>query len=146
MKNIVICADLNDASLARLKDLHHDIDLKHAKIHIVHVFEIQYYVAEFTPYVFPSEEQYSSMEKSTLGILEKLGHELGVARENLELKCFFGRSSEEKILDYLNTSKADMAVVATRGKHGIDGLFSSSLTDFLSKYSPCDVLVLRPKK
>lgn len=146
MKNIVICADLNEASLARIRDLRHDIDLKHAKIHIVHVFEIQYYVAEFTPYVFPSEEQYSAMEKSTLGILEKLGSDLGCSKENLELKCYFGRSSEEKILEYLNISHADLAVVATRGKHGIDGLFSSSLTDFLTKYSPCDVLVLRPRK
>lgn len=146
MKNIVLCVDLNEESMNRLKNIHHDIDLKHAKVHLVHVFEVQYYVSEFTPYVFPSEDQYAEMEKSTLEILEKLGKDLGVAKENLEMKCFFSRSNEEKVLDYLKSSNANMVVVATRGKHGIDGLFSSSFTDYLCKYSPCDVLVVRPKK
>jgi nucleotide-binding universal stress UspA family protein len=145
MKNIVLCADLNEVSLQRLKSIHQELDLKHAKVHIVHVFEIQYYVAEFTPYVFPSEDQYKEMEKSTLAILAKLGKDLGINESNLELKCFFARSSDEKLLEYLKASNADLAVVATRGKHGVEGLFSSSLTDFLCKYSPCDILVLRPK-
>lgn len=145
MKNIVLCVDLTEESLGRLKTIHKDIDLKHAKVHLIHVFEIQYYVSEFTPYVFPSEDQYAEMEKSTLAILENLGKDLGVAKENLVTKCYFHRSNEDKVLQYLSDEKADLAVVATRGKHGIDGLLSSSFTEYLCRYSPCDVLVVRPK-
>lgn len=145
MKNIVVCADLTEESITRLRDLHRDLDLKHTKVHIIHVFEIQYYMAEFSPYVYPAEEQYNDIEKSSVAILEKLGHDMGLSSENFIAKCFFARSVEEKVHEYLKVEKAEMAVVATRGKHGIDGLFSSSLSDFLVKYSPCDVLVLRPK-
>jgi nucleotide-binding universal stress UspA family protein len=145
MKSIVVCADLNEGSLERLKTLHQDLDLKHANIHIVHVFEIQYYMSEFTPYVFPTEDQYAAMEKSTLTILNKLGTDLGISADRLHAKCFFSRSREDKILEYLKSSKADLAVVATRGKHGVEGLLTTSLTDFLCKYSPCDLLVIRPK-
>jgi nucleotide-binding universal stress UspA family protein len=146
MKNIVICADLKEESLNRIKSLHDDIDLKHSKVHLIHVFEIQYYVSEFTPYVYPTEDQYSEMESSAVSILSKLGADLGISKENLEVKCFFAKSREEKITEYLESSKANMVVSATRGRHGVDGFFSSSLTDYLCKYSPCDVLVLRPKK
>lgn len=145
MKNIVICADLREESLKRLRSLHEDIDLKHAKVHIVHVFEIQYYVSEFTPYVYPTESQYSEMENSGKAILEKLGADLGIPKENLVVQCFFSKSREERIGEYLKSSNANLVVSATRGKHGIDGLFSSSLTDYLIKYSPCDILVLRPR-
>lgn len=146
MKNIIVCADLNEDSLNRLRSLKEDIDLKHSKLHILHVFEIQYYVSEFTPFVFPTEDQYFEMEKSTLSILEKLGSDLGIAKENLITKCFFAKSREEKITEYLKASDAHMVVCATRGKHGVDGFFSSSLTDYLCKFSPCDVLALRPRK
>jgi nucleotide-binding universal stress UspA family protein len=146
MKNVVLCVDLNEETLNRLKKIHEDIDLKHSKIHLVHVFEIQYYMSEFTPFVFPTENQYSEMEKSTLSILEKFSLDLGINKENVILKCFFARSREEKLIEYLNDAKANLAVVATRGKHGVDGLFVSSVTDYLCKYSPCDVLVLRPNK
>ncbi len=146
MRNIVVCADLTEESLKRIKSLHEDIDLKHAKVHLLHVFEIQYYVSEFTPYVFPSEDQYADMEKSALSILEKLGADLGIAKENLLMKVYFAKSREEKISEYLDSAKPNLVVAATRGKHGIDGLFSSSLTDYLVKYSPCDVLVLRPRE
>jgi nucleotide-binding universal stress UspA family protein len=47
---------------------------------------------------------------------------------------------------YLKEVKADLVVTATKGKHGIDGFFSSSFTDYLCKFSPCDVLVMRPAK
>ena len=145
MKNIVICADLKEESLKRLRSIHEDIDLKHAKVHIVHVFEIQYYVSEFTPYVYPTESQYSEMENSGKAILEKLGADLGIPKENLVVQCYFSKSREERIGEYLKSSNANLVVSATRGKHGIDGLFSSSLTDYLIKYSPCDILVLRPR-
>ena len=62
------------------------------------------------------------------------------------MKVFFAKSREEKISEYLDSAKPNLVVAATRGKHGIDGLFSSSLTDYLVKYSPCDVLVLRPRE
>ncbi len=146
MKNIVICADLNENSLETIKALQHDIDFKGATIHFIHAFEIHMYNADIVPVIFPTEAQYPEIEKSTLGILEKLAQDSGAKKDQVQLKCFFTHSREQKINSYLKEVNADLVVVATRGKHGIEGFFSSSLADFLCKYSPCDVLVMRPKK
>lgn len=146
MKNIVICADLNENSLDTIKTLQHDIDLKGATLHFVHAFEIRLYNADMVPVIFPTEAQYPDIEKSTLSILSKLAQDVGAKEDQVQLKCFFTHSREQQINSYLKEVKADMVVIATRGKHGIEGLFSSSLADFLCKYSPCDVLVLRTKK
>lgn len=145
MKNIVICTDLNQNSLDTLKTLARNLDLKEAIVHFVHVFEIHMYNADIVPVIYPTEAQYPEIEQSTLGILDKLAHDLGAKEDQVRLKCFFSHSREERISSYLNDVQADLVVVATRGKHGIQGFFSSSLADFLCKYSPCDVLVLRPK-
>lgn len=146
MKNIVVCADLNQTSLDTLKLLHNNLDFKDATVHFLHVFEIHMYNADIVPVIYPTEVQYPEIEKSTLDILDKLSKDMGARSDQVKLKCFFAHSREEKINSYLNEVNADMVVVATRGKHGIEGFFSSSLADFLCKYSPCDVLVMRPKK
>ncbi|MDO9182299.1 MAG: universal stress protein [Bacteriovorax sp.] len=146
MKNIVICADLNQNSLDTLKSLKESLDFNDAILHIVHVFEIHMYNADIVPVIFPTEVQYPEIEQSTISILNKLGSDIGASSDKVKTHCFFSHSREEKISDFLKEVNADMVVVATRGKHGVEGFFSSSLADFLSKYSPCDVLVIRPKK
>lgn len=146
MKNIVVCADLNQTSLDTLKFLRHDLNLKDANIHFIHVFEVHLYNADIVPVIYPAEAQYPEIEKSSLDILNTLAKDIGARSDQTILKCFFSNSREEKINSYLKEVNANLVVVATRGKHGIEGFFASSLADFLCKYSPCDVLVMRPKK
>jgi nucleotide-binding universal stress UspA family protein len=146
MKNIVVCVDLREESLTILKELKKRIDLKEAKVHLIHAFEIQVGVMEFTAIVYPTPNQYPEIEKSVQGILSNLQKDLGLGDGQVEKHCFFASSKEQTIKDYLDNQKADMVVVATRGKHGIEGFFASSLADFLCKYSTCDVLVMRPLK
>ena len=145
MKNVVVCADLNESSLDTLRTLQHNVVIENSNIHFVHVFEIHMYNADIVPVIFPTEVQYPDIEASTLSILDKLAKDIGTRDEQTHLKCYFSHSREEKIINYLSEVKADLVIVATRGKHGIEGFFSSSLADFLCKYSPCDVLVVRPK-
>lgn len=146
INNIVLCVDLNEDSLKTLKTLQNNPMLQNAKVHFLHIFEIHMYNADIVPVVFPTENQYPEIESSTLKILEKLSKDMAIKSENAQFKCFFSHSREEKINSYLKNVHADLVVVATRGKHGIEGFFSSSLSDFLCKYSPCDVLTIRPKK
>lgn len=145
MKSIVICVSLNQHSLETLKTIPSKIDLQDAEIHLIHVFEIQSQ-AVVVPIIYPTSDQYPEIEASVLNTLTKLTSDLKLPENRVVKKCFFSLSREAVIKDYLKEVKAEMVIVATRGKHGIEGLFSSSLTDFLCKYSPCDVLVLRPKK
>ncbi len=144
MKSIVLCVDLNQKCLDTFKSLPRTLDLQNCKVHLIHAFEIHFYNIDLLPVLYPTEEQYPDIERSTLAILNQLGADLELDPRNLVTECFFTHSREEKVKEYLNEVKAGLTVVATRGQHGIEGLFSSSLADFLVKYSPCHVLVMRP--
>lgn len=144
MKTIVLCVDLREESLNTLKSVTKKIDLTGAKIHLIHAFEIQSGMMEFATFVYPTEEQYPDIEKSVLELLGQLQKDLGLSEDQVEKHCYFSHSKEVAVTDYLTSKKADLVVLATRGKHGLEGFFASSLADYLCKYSPCDVLVLRP--
>lgn len=142
MKKITICVDLNDICFKNLKKLKNNPLLKDAEVHLVHFFEIQVYTAEFTPFVFPTQDQYPEIEKSTIAALNNLEKELYLTAQK---KCLFVHSTEEAVHDYIKTNKSDLVIVSTQGKHGLEGFLHSSFTDYLVKYSPCDVYVVRPE-
>jgi nucleotide-binding universal stress UspA family protein len=144
MKNIVIFASLNEESLELIKTLKDSPLLKDNNLIIAHCFEIQPYVSELSPYFYPSEDQYPEIESATTVILKNLATALG--RPHSQTKVFFSFSSKQRLTHFLKEANADLAIVATRGKHGIEGLFSSSFSDHLIKYSPCDIYILRPQK
>jgi nucleotide-binding universal stress UspA family protein len=146
MKKIVICVDLNQDCINTLKSLSGKFDLKYAKVYFLHIFENQIYNNDLVPFVYPLPEQYKDFEKSTQEILDQLGHDLDLLPDKFKSKCFFAFSREQKIKEFLIETEASLVVLATRGRHGIKGFFTSSLADFLCKYSPCDVFVLRPEK
>ena len=147
MKNIVICAALNDESLNLLRTLKDSPLLNQAKIHCVHCFKTEVYTNEFSAYVFPSDDKFPEIEKAVVSILSSLQKDvLGVGASAGDIHCFFDHSPKQKIREYLKDIKADLVIVATRGKHGLEGLFSSSFAEHLIKYSPCDIHVLRPVK
>ena len=102
------------------------------------------YNSDLVPYVYPYEDQYPAIEQATLSILDSLGESLGIQKNRLISKCFFTYDHKEKMVEYLKEVNANLVVSATRGKSGLAGFFSSSFTEHLCKFSPCDVLVLRP--
>lgn len=146
MKTYVLCTTLEQHSIDTLKKVKDIFNLNQAVIHFITIFEIQIYNLDYIPYIYPSESQYEEMESAAEVVMNSLAQSLGVKKENTVINCFFDSNRENKIKNYLTEVEADLVVTATRGKHGIDGLFSSSFTDFLCKFSPCDVLVMRPSK
>jgi nucleotide-binding universal stress UspA family protein len=148
MKNIVLCASLNDESLELLKGLKGSSLFEDSTVHLIHCFEVQLYTADFAPYIYPTEDKYPEIEEASKTILQGVESTLkqNPKIKNFETRVFFSQSPKQKIREYLESINADLVVVATRGKHGIDGLFSSSFAEFLVKFSPCDVHILRPKK
>ncbi|MDD4976166.1 MAG: universal stress protein [Bacteriovorax sp.] len=146
MKTAVICVDLNDQSLETLKTIPAKLDLQEAQIHLIHVVEIQYADHAHYSIVYPIADEYPEIEKNVFKALTKLAEDVKLPENRIVKKCVFSHSKKEALKDYLIEVHADVVIVATRGKHGVGELFPSSLTDFLCKYSPCAVLVLRPPK
>lgn len=146
MKILVVCVDQTKDCLDVLKTLSKKINLKNFQAHLVHIYVKEIYNVDLAPWSIPLPEQEEEIENNVLDTLRRLADDLNLNSENVKNRCFFAFSREQKIKEYLIEQNAEMVVVATRGRHGIEGFFYSSLADYLCKYSPCDVLVLRPKK
>lgn len=146
MKTYVMCTTLDNECFETLQKIRDEIDLKNANVHIITIVKLNIYHIDLSPYIYPTEIHYANLEFKAIEMMKTLGNSLGIDQEKIIYKCFFEYKKKEIIKTYLENVQADLVVLATRGKYGIPGLFSSSLADFLCKFSPCDILVMRPKK
>lgn len=148
-KNIVIAVSMNEACQETLKGLAGNLLFQNAKVHLVHTVAIYTYMNELSLNTYPAADQYPAIQELVSGYLSTLEAEIfsdGAKPMAVNKVCRFHHSPKEDMLAFLKDANADLVVVATRGKHGIEGLFASSFTEYLSKFAPCDILVLREKK
>lgn len=146
---VVVAVDFNKDSLNTLKTLHkmyHTIE--NAEIHFVHVFEVVVYSFDLTSSSWPTAEEQAKVEADVVARLTKLADEILPKgyKNKVQVKCLFDVNPKERFCDYVKDSHASMAIVATRGKKGIQGFFDSSFAQYLCKFSPASLFVLRPHR
>jgi hypothetical protein len=107
----------------------------------IHIFQEETYPYLFQPMIFPSAEQKIEIKKEIENRLNSLAKNAGLNLTNSE--CLFSFDVKFGIIEYLKKNPFDFIVSLSRGKHGIPGLFSSSFTDHLIKFSPSTVISLR---
>lgn len=143
-KKIVLAVPTETELIKNLTKAQNWIDLKNQEVVLVHFFPISHYMNEFTPYAFPDDSQKVEIKASICKMLENVRDTLNLSKEKTTLICEFTNSVRPDMVDFLKNQGANLLILATRGKHGIPGLFDSSFAEYMNKYSPCDVLVLRP--
>ena len=147
MRNVVICVSLNQDCLELLNELEGSPLLSDSHVHFVHCFKTEVYTSEFSAYVYPTDDHFSEIQTSVEQILSNLRDRIlpnDFSKDLITYECAIDHSPKKVIREYLYKVNANLVVVATRGKHGIEGLFSSSFTEHLLKFSPCPIYVLRP--
>lgn len=147
MKKVMICAPMNEDGLGQLKELDYRNLLAGNEVTIVHCFKTEMYTDAFLVNFYPTEEQLPAIEKSVTDVLIGLQSKIqGIEHppKNVTVKVLFGSDPKHKIIDFISSSKADLTVIATRGKHGIEGLFSSSFAEYMIRHSPCPLFISRP--
>ncbi len=145
-KKIVIAVNLDQKDQKPLDKLKNTPWLKNTEIHFVYVLECVYYGMGSTPFYYPPESEFPRLRKDVNQSLTKLSRKLfpHTGEQKIVIKCLFETDAKESFCKYAKSVKADMVIVATRGKKGIKGFFDSSFARYLSKYSPADLLILRP--
>ncbi len=145
-EKIVICLSDKPELIKPLYRLAGSEIFKNKEVHLINVFAQEIYAYEFSPYVWPDEKLFLELKTSVEQGMKKTADELfpnAADRAHVEVHCFLHHSPKQKITEYLKEIDASMVVVATRGTHGLKGLFTSSTAEHLMKFSPCDVYVLR---
>jgi nucleotide-binding universal stress UspA family protein len=146
-QRIVIALPLEENLLEPLHEWGKKFDFSHVEsIHFVHVVKKNITPLEFGLVESPDDNTYQEMVPSLRKFLQDearkiLPPEFSGKTEFEVTKDFH---PEEEIIDILKRKRATLIVVATRGKHGFEGLFHSSFSEYMVKFAPCDVFVVRP--
>ena len=122
-------------------------DWSHVKrVHFIHVVKKSITPLEFGLVEMPDENTFKDLEPTLQKYLREEARK--IVPQDFTGECDFhvsrDFSPEEEMIDLLKKYDASLVVVSTRGKHGFEGLFHSSFTDRMVKFSPCDVYVVRP--
>lgn len=146
-QRIVIAIPLEESLLEPLYEWGRKFDFSHVEsVHFLHVVKKNITPLEFGLVESPDDATYKDMVPTIEKFLKDEAKK--ILPSDMKAPVHFQVTKdfhpEEEVIDILKNVGASLIVVATRGKHGFDGLFHSSFTDYMVKFAPCDVFVVRP--
>lgn len=147
-QRIVVALPLEESLLQPLHEWGRKFDFEHVEsVHFLHVVKKNITPLEFGLIETPDEETYQDMMPALEKFLKEEAKKILPAGFSGETTFQLTKDfhPEEEVIDILKDRMATLVVVATRGKHGFEGLFHSSFTDYMVKFAPCDVFVVRPE-
>lgn len=148
-QRIVIALPLEDQLLGPLHEWGKNFDFSHVdSILFVHVVKKNVTPLEFGLVESPDDNTYEEMVPTISKFMKDEARAIIPAdfKGKIDFRVTKDFNPEEEIIDILKSENATLVVVATRGKHGFEGLFHSSFTDYMVKFAPCDVFVVRPEQ
>lgn len=118
--------------------------LRGADVHFVFSFMTTSYAIGIgeTSLIFPMADDRTKIEESVVAMMKDLAGTLFPKDfcGRLSAHCLFSDDPKRKFCDFLDAEKIDMVIVAAREKKGI---FDSSFTNYVSKHSRANMLVLK---
>ena len=147
-QRIVVALPLEEELLAPLHEWGAKFDFSHVEsVHFLHIVKKNITPLEFGLIETPDEETFHDMMPALEKFLREESRKILPAdfRGETSFQLTKDFHPEEEVIDILKNRNATLVVVATRGKHGFEGLFHSSFTDYMVKFAPCDVFVVRPE-
>ncbi len=120
-------------------------DFSKSELVFTHYVRQEYSGYEMTVVSYPDEKVFAEMKPVLENHFRAICTNMLKAGTSFKVEVFLSPSPADSMIKTLVSSKADLVVVATRGKTGLAGFFGSSFADHMNKFSPCDILVLRPR-
>lgn len=143
-KKVVVAVSLDEELKDHLKSIKHMDFLAQSEIHLVHVFNTISYAIGFAeaPLIYPVQQDRAVIEKEVLSQLRDLSRDILPLHFSGKIiyQCLFHDNPKEKFCLYVENSKADLAVIATRRRRG---LFESSFAHYVGKHSDCHQILLK---
>ena len=144
--HVVIDVPMDEEGHEQIQYLKNSPILKSAKHVTLHTIYNDSMGVELPAHIV-DKNKFPEIEEHILSRLEDIKTALMPAdadSRSWSTKCTFNAEPKRIAVEYLQESKADLAISATRGEQGIRGLFKESFAFYLIEYAPCDVYVIRP--
>lgn len=142
-KHILLATDLSPSSVQITNKAKELVKIFNAKLSVVHVIE-------FVPNVYGGGEMplpyeatlMDTFEKNARSQLKKLAQELEINETDCYLEI---NSLKHTVVEIAKKVNADLIIVGSHGKHGVQLLLGSGATAILHS-AKCDVLAVRIKE
>ena len=144
-QRILVAVDGSDTSNKGLDEAAELARLAKATLCLVHVIEITDHVTGFEPCEVFFNDALPAMERAGKRILQRAGDRAathGVEVQTRLLKNLAARTSEVIIAEAI-AWHADLIVIGTHGRHGVDRLIYGSEAQDVLRRSPVPVLLVR---
>jgi universal stress protein A len=149
VKKILAPIDFSELSMVAMRgamELAKDIG---AEVHLVHVVAPHH---SFIPLPLATNAEQSRELVREAAMIEQADEELSRIKRDE-----FGDSKKvftfavvgppvQKLVDYAAQNQIDLILMSTHGRTGAEQMLIGSVTEKLTRYAPCSVLVLRPRK
>ncbi len=147
IKKVVMAIGMDDDMVERLKPVESMDFLQNCEVHFVTVFNTLNYgfVMGDIPLVYPVEADRKAIELSINDMLKNTSKQILPANfaGKLVFKCLFDQNPKALFSTYVEDVEADLVIIAAREKKGF---FESSFTQYVSKHTRANLLVLKPSR
>jgi len=119
-----------------------------AQLHVIHAFSPPWNVLHYKSPTSSSSPDFQKQYKDNLyaklhNYLKK--HQEDIKDLNVECRLLECVRPVDTIIDYIDTTGADLVIVGTRGRTGVRALLLSTQAERIVEHSPVSVLVVKPE-
>lgn len=138
---IIVPVDFSSASEPLLREAAHLAALYGADIHVLHVYQDVFSVLSMRTFDLNEDVVEEVMIKELRAKCDAL---LDRVEFNVPVNVVMRKGeTAEEILDYVNEVSADLIVIATNARSGLEHFFIGSIAQRVVRYAPCPVVTLR---
>lgn len=144
-QRILVPIDGSPTAAAGLDEAIRLAHLTGATLCLVHIVEITHHVTGFEPYEVFAHDALPTMEKAGNEILESAREHATASGVPVETQLLTSLATPvwELVIAQARSSRADLIVIGTHGRHGVDRLLLGSDAERILRLAPVPVLLVR---
>ena len=145
-KKIAVAVNLNEPLSEILESMKSLDFINKSEVHFLNIYLTTTYAIGLgeSAIIYPLETDQKKIREQTLERLDELGRSF-LPKEfsgKIVSECLFSDDPKRKFCEYISEKGIDTVIVAAREKRGI---FESSFTQFISKHTKANMLILKHK-
>ena len=146
LSNIMLLTDFSERSKQAAAYAAYLCEKMDAKLRVLHVVEVDRFVSYGPEMFWPVADSVKTIKEAALAEMDRFVKTInGKMPISKMVECARG-STEELIRKDAIANKADLIVMATHGRTGLDRVLLGSVADRVIRTAPCPVFVVREAK
>ena len=143
-KNVVACVDFSESSHRVIEQAIRVAQQDEASLRLVHVFSPPWQETNYVRRPSPEDQQHhlNSLSERLRVALEPFESEIHALQ--VETNVVENARESDGIVQFIESSEADLVVVGTRGRTGMRAVLLGTVAERIVRESPCSVLAVKP--